>query len=297
MTELGSDHRHLAGVALVTGSTAFFALAGVFTKVIAADPWTIAGWRGFVGAALIGLYVLWRQRRNGGKSSLRLGWRGWLLAVVGAASSILFIASFKYTYVANVAVIYATVPFIAAAIEWIAFGEHPRLRTMVIAMVSLVGVAIIVSGGLGGANLFGDLLALAMTAGCALYLVMIRTFRDTPVVWAAAVSALLLFAASWFVVDPLAVSARDVIVMCTFGASFAAAVILWTEGAKLLPAAEAGLLGTAEIPLAVVFAWLILAELPPATSIAGGAVVLAAVLIHAIRDVASYRKVAATPAG
>ncbi len=215
MTEMGSDQRHLTGVALVTGSTAFFALAGVFTKVITADPWTIAGWRGFVGAALIGIYVLWRQRQNGDKTSLRLGWRGWLLVVVGAASSILFIASFKYTYVANVAVIYATVPFIAAAIEWIAFGEHPRLRTMIIAMISLIGVAIIVSGGLGGANLFGDLLASAMTAGCALYLVMIRTFRDTPVVWAAAVSALLLFAASWFVVDPLAVSARDVIVMCT----------------------------------------------------------------------------------
>jgi drug/metabolite transporter (DMT)-like permease len=297
MTEMGSDQRHLTGVALVTGSTAFFALAGVFTKVITADPWTIAGWRGFVGAALIGIYVLWRQRQNGDKTSLRLGWRGWLLVVVGAASSILFIASFKYTYVANVAVIYATVPFIAAAIEWIAFGEHPRLRTMIIAMISLIGVAIIVSGGLGGANLFGDLLALAMTAGCALYLVMIRAFRDTPVVWAAAVSALLLFVASWFVVDPLAVSARDVIAMCMFGASFAAAVILWTEGAKLLPAAEAGLLGTAEIPLAVVFAWFILAELPPATSIVGGAVVLAAVLIHASRDVTSYRRVTTAPAG
>jgi drug/metabolite transporter (DMT)-like permease len=295
MTNLGSDSKHLAGVALVIASTAFFGLAGVFTKTTTADPWTIAGWRGFVGAALITAYVLWR--RDGGKTSLRLGWRGWLLAVVGAVSSILFIASFKYTYVANVAVIYATVPFMAAAIEWLAFREQPRWRTMATAMISLAGVAIIVSGGFAAANLFGDLLALAMTAGCALYLVMIRAFRDTPVVWAAAVSALLLFAASWFVVDPLAVSAHDMIVMCAFGASFAAAVILWTEGARLLPAAEAGLLGTAEIPLAVLFAWLILAELPPATSIVGGGVVLAAVLIHASRDIASYRKVEAAPAG
>lgn len=283
------------GIGLVVASTAFFGLAGVFTKATTADPWTIAGWRGFVGAALIAAYVLWR--RNGGKTTLDLGWRGWSLAIVGAVSSILFIASFKYTYVANVAVIYATVPFMAAAIEWVAFGNRPRSRTMATAVVSLAGVAIIVSGGLGGASLFGDLLALAMTAGCALYLVMIRAFRDTPVVWAAAVSALLLFAASWFVVDPLAVSARDMIVMCAFGASFAAAVILWTEGARLLPAAEAGLLGTAEIPLAVLFAWLILAELPPVASIVGGAVILAAVLTHASRDIASYWKVAPEPLG
>lgn len=298
MTEMSSDRKRLAGIALVTASTAFFGLAGVFTKATTADPWTIAGWRGFVGAVLVAAYVFWRRRAGAGEASLRLGWRGWALAVVGAVSSILFIASFKHTYVANVAVIYATVPFIAAAMEWVAFGEHAKSRTMIVALISLAGVAIIVSGGLGSANLFGDLLALAMTAGCALYLVMIRAFRDTPVVWSAAVSALLLFGASWLVVDPLAVSARDMVVMCAFGVSFAAAVILWTEGARLLPAAEAGLLGTAEVPLAVFFAWLILAELPPATSIVGGAIVLAAVLIHASRDIAlSYRKVAPEPLG
>ncbi|GLS33850.1 EamA domain-containing membrane protein RarD [Mesorhizobium albiziae] len=290
MTEMGSDHRHLAGVALVTGSTVFFALAGVFTKSTTAGPWTIAGWRGLTGAALIAAYVLWRRRQGAGETTLRLGWRGWLLTVVGAVSSILFIASFKYTYVANVAVIYATVPFIAAAIEWALFRQRPRSRTMATAAISFAGVAIIVSGGLGAVNLFGDLLALAMTAGCALYLVMIRAFRDTPAVWAAAVSALILFAASWFVVDPLAVSANDVVVMCAFGVSFAVAVILWTEGAKLLPAAEAGLLGTAEIPLAALFAWLLLAELPPATSVVGGAIILAAVLVHAGRDIATVRK-------
>jgi drug/metabolite transporter (DMT)-like permease len=278
------------GIGLVVASTAFFGLAGAFTKSTTAGPWTIAGWRGLIGAALIAAYVLWRRRRGAGEARLRLGWRGWLLSLVGAVSSILFIASFKYTYVANVAVIYATVPFMAAAIEWALFRQRPRARTMATAAISFAGVAIIVSGGLGADNLFGHLLALAMTAGCALYLVMIRAFRDAPAVWAAAVSALMLFAASWLVVDPLDVSTHDIVVMCAFGASFAVAVILWTEGAKLLPAAEAGLLGTAEIPLAALFAWLILAELPPATSLVGGAIILAAVLVHAGRDIATLQK-------
>ena len=48
--------------------------------------------------------------------------------------------------------------------------------------------------------------------------------------------------------------------IATFGLSFAAASILWTEGARFLPASESGLLGAAEVPLAILFAWLILAN-------------------------------------
>ncbi|TGR61886.1 DMT family transporter, partial [Mesorhizobium sp. M2D.F.Ca.ET.223.01.1.1] len=99
----------------------------------------------------------------------------------------------KYTYVANVAVIYATSPFIAALLAFLLVREKFRLQTMLAAAVSLCGVAIMVGGGLGSGHLFGDGLALLMTAGSALYMIMVRAFRDSPVVWAGAVSAFLLF--------------------------------------------------------------------------------------------------------
>ena len=111
---------------------------------------------------------------------------------------------------------------------------------------------------------FGDLVAVTMTAGAALYMVMIRAFRDTPVVWVGAVSAYILFAMGWFIVDPLAVSAADAWRMIGFGFTFACAVVLWTEGTRLVPASEAGVLGSAEVPIAILFAWMFLAELPPA---------------------------------
>ena len=291
-----SDRSRALGIVLIVASTVFFALAGIFTSLARSDPLTIAGWRGLVGAFLITLYVVWRARRDGARPVFRLGWRGWLLSLVGAVSSVFFIASFKFTYVANVAVIYATVPFMAAPIEWPLLGEPPRARTMATAFASLLGVAIIMSGGLAAGHLFGDLLALLMTVGCAVYLVMIRAFRDTPVLWAAAVSALMVFATSFVVADPLAVAPSDLAVIGAFGVSFAAAVILWTEGAMRLPAAEAGLLGATEVPLAVAFAWLILGQSTPAASLLGGAVVLAAVLAHAGSDLAALtrRRVPAT---
>lgn len=130
------------GIILVSSSAAVFGLTGVLTKSIHADPLTITCWRGFVGSILISLYVLWRRHRSGNRGTLRLGWRGWLLAVEGALASIAFISAFKFTYVANVAVIYATSPFIAALLAWVLVREPFRLQTMLAAAVSLCGVGI-----------------------------------------------------------------------------------------------------------------------------------------------------------
>jgi drug/metabolite transporter (DMT)-like permease len=150
-------------------------------------------------------------------------------------------------------------------------------------------VVILVAGGLGSGKLVGDTVALIMTLGNALYMVLIRVFRDSPVVLAGGVSALQLFFVGWFVVDPLAVSQQDAVLLSMFGISFALAVVLWTEGTKLIPAAEAGLLGSAEAPFAILLAWLLLAELPPLASFVGGSIVLAAVFTHAAGDIALTR--------
>jgi drug/metabolite transporter (DMT)-like permease len=272
------------GIGLVIASAAVFGLAGVLTKSIHADPLTITTWRGLVGGLLIAVYVAWQRRRAQTRQPLRLGWRGWLMATTGALASIAFIAAFKNTYVANVAVIYATAPFIAALLGWLIAGERARTKTLAAAVLSLTGVGMIVFSGLGTGQPLGDALALLMTFGSALYMVMIRKFRDTPVVWAGAVSGLILFVLGWFVTRPLAVSGHDVWLLAAFGASFALASVLWTEGARRIPAAEAGLLGSAEVPFAVLFGWLFLTELPPGMSFAGGAVVLAAVFAHAGHD-------------
>ena len=285
------------GIILVSSSAAVFGLTGVLTKSIHADPLTIICWRGFVGSILVALYVLWRRHRSGGRESLRLGWRGWLLAVEGALASIAFISAFKFTFVANVAIIYATAPFVTALFAFVLVGERFRLQTLAAAAVSLCGVAIMVWSGFGTGHVFGDGLALLMTMGSALYMIMVRAFRDTPVVWAGAVSAFLLFLLGWFVTDPLAVSGRDTVLLATFGASFALSSILWTEGARLIPAAESGLLGSAEVPFAILFAFLFLGEIAPAASMIGGAIVLAAVFAHAGRDwlVARQLRAASNP--
>ena len=269
---------------LVALSAIVFSLSGVLTKMTDTDGWTIACWRGLIGGLAVLAYVELRRADTPRAEAFRLGPRGWLLASVGSVASIAFIYAFKLTYVANVAVIYATAPFFAAGLAWLAMRETARGRTLVAGALSLLGVLIVVSGGLGSGKLPGDLLAVAMTLGNAVYIVLIRKFADVPVVWAGGASALQLFAIGAFIGAPLDVSMRDSVLLVSFGLAFAGAVILWTEGTRLIPSAQSALLGTVEIPCATLLAWLVLSEFPPLVAIVGGAVILVAVLSHATLD-------------
>ena len=281
-----------AGILLVTASAIVFSFAGVLTKAIESDAWTITCWRGLLGGSLIVIYVAWLGRGTPLRRAFGLGWQGWILATVGSFASLAFIFAFKLTYVANVAVIYATAPFLAAGLGLLFLKERVRPTTFIAAGLSLLGVIVVVAGGLGSGSLLGDGVALLMTLGNALYVVLIRLFKDTPVVLAGGVSGLQLFVVGWFVVDPLAVSQSDAVLLTLFGLSFAVAVVLWTEGTRLITAAQASLLGSAETPFAILFAWLILAELPPGASFIGGAIVLTAVFAHAAWD---FARVTHTP--
>lgn len=266
------------GIVLVLAACLPFALSGVFTKVITADIWSVLGWRGVFGGAITLLYVAWRGK--GGS----FGARGWLMVAVGTAASITFLAAFRFTYVANVVLIYALTPFAAAGLGWLILREPVRPAVMGTALVSFGGVAVILSGGLGAPQLLGDGIALAMMLLAALFVVLARRFPGTDTMRVGIVSSALLFPVAMALGDPFAIGARDLAWSAAFGMSYAAGYILWMEGARRIPAAESGVLQLAETPVAIVLAWVILRELPPAATALGGAVVMGAVLHRALAD-------------
>ncbi|MEM7272840.1 MAG: DMT family transporter [Actinomycetota bacterium] len=287
--------RGWVGPALVLASAVMFSFSGILTKAIDAGSWTILGWRGVIGGAGIAGYVWFRKGNEPAGAVFRLGWRGWVLAAVGGIGSITFIFAFKNTFVANVSVIYATIPFVAALLERVILGARIRRRTLGAATASIIGVVIIVGGSLGSPNLDGDAVAVLMVVLNALYMVLIRTFTGTDSVLASAASGPLLFAAGWFFADLLAVDTRDAALLVTFGLVFAAATVLWIEGTKLIPAAESGLLGSAETPIAIALAWIVLSEVPPLASGIGAIVVLFTIVAHASLDLAAAREAPVDP--
>jgi drug/metabolite transporter (DMT)-like permease len=264
----------VAGVTLVLISATVFSTAGLFVKGVESDSWSILFWRGLSAAIFTSIYIAWRG--NLYRELPGMGKPGLMAAIVGALATIAFIPSFKFTSIANVSLIYAAVPFVAAAIAWLWMREKPTPAILAASGAAFLGVLIIVGGSLDSVNLVGDLLALWMTLGMAGYLCIYRRYPNTPAAGPAVLLSLFLVPISWVAGDPLSAPLHEIFIMCLFGLVFAVASVTIAEGARRLPAAETALLSALETPLAPIWAFMLFAEMPTAYTVTGGVIILIA---------------------
>jgi len=207
-----------------------------------------------------------------------MGKPGLAVALVGALGTGAFVPAFKLTTVANVSLIYAAAPIIAALLARFFIGEKITRQTLIAIGLAFVGVAIIFSGSLGQLHLRGDLLALFMTVMMASMFVIYRAFPATPAVGPAILSSVLLLVPGVALGNPFEVAGDEIAILAAFGGLFAIASITLGEGARRIPASQTALLSALETPLAPVLAWLFLAEKPAFATYIGGALVLAAIV-------------------
>lgn len=276
-----ADYR--LGLVLVTASAVAWSTAGLFTRLIPLDAWTMLAWRGLFSALGTAAVIAAMGRGGGWDEFRRMGWPEWLFAIVSAIGMILFISSLRHTTVAHVAVIYATVPFVAAGLAWLVMREKAGASAIGGSLAALAGIALMVGfGGQGG--LLGDVRAFGMTLSMAAIMVIARRFRDIAVMPAACMSGLLSSLLAWPFGTPLEVSSGELVLLALFGFASAIGLALFTLGARLLPAVETALVGTLDTPLAPLWVWLFFAETPDLATVAGGLVVFGAVGVHVVRS-------------
>ena len=273
--------QYMVGVTLLVASAVTFSSAGMFTKGVAAGAWEVIFWRGvFAGVFTTG----WIAKRGAVRREfLKMGKSGIAVAIVLALGTSAFIPAFKFTSIANVSLIYAVAPLIAAVMAWVLVKEPLTRRVLLGSLVALVGVLVIVSGSIGELHLRGDLLALFMTVCMAGVMVIYRMHPETPGAGPSVLQSLILIVPSLIFGTPFETAPSEIAILAGFGLLFAIASVTLAEGAKRVPAGQTALLSALETPLAPVLAFLIFTEVPNQASFVGGAIVLVAVLAS-IRD-------------
>ena len=278
--ETRSDY--VIGVALVVLAAVTYSTAGLFTKGVEAGAWEVIFWRGVFAAAFTTAWTV--QQGSFRHNFFAMGTSGWAVGVVGALGTAAFIPAFKLTSIANVSLIYAVSPLIAALLAWVFIGERVSKRTMAGCLCALSGVAIIVSGSLGQISLQGDLLALWMTVAMASIMVIYRKYPKTPGAGPAVLQSLFLLPIAALLGSPFAVERLETLILAAFGLLFAIASVALAEGAKRVPSGQTALLSSLETPLAPIFAFLLFTEVPNGATFLGGSVVLLAVLLSIRND-------------
>ncbi|MEP5152814.1 DMT family transporter, partial [Planktotalea sp.] len=269
------------GVIILLLSAVTFSCAGIFTKAVSADAWSVIFWRGLSSAIFALVFLALRSKVR--EEWAWFGWPAVIATVLMASGTAAFIPAFKLTSVANVALIWATAPFVTAFLAWLAIRERPERIVVLCSGFALIGVAITVSGSFGSSTLMGDLLAFWMTLMMALTMVLYRMWPDTPTVLPTAFSSLVLLVPAWLLSEPLHVTQIEVGVLIVFGLVFAVAAIALVEGARRVPAAQAALISILETPLAPIWALLILSEVPSFEALIGGVIIIVAVFISQVR--------------
>jgi drug/metabolite transporter (DMT)-like permease len=281
----GRSDRHL-GMVLVTAAAVAWSTAPFFTRLLPFDPWTILFYRGLFGGGLILLFLAIKDGRTALGSLLSMGYGGWLVAFLSTLGMVSFIPALQKTAVANVAVIIATQPFVAAALAWVWFREAARPRTLIASLVAFLGVGIIVSAANANSDVTGIALACVMVLAISAMTVAIRRYKDISMVGAAALSNFLGSLISMpFTRDIANVSSGDITILAMFGFfQVALGLTLFALGSRLLPSGQASLIATLETPLMPFWVWLAFQEVPSSRALAGGALVMAAVIADILDD-------------
>ena len=275
------------GVAALVVGTAITAWSGVLAHFLDVGPLAGGAWRMALAVPALAAWAKLAQRGRGGVAKLRPS--AGLLILAGLAFAVnigSFHISLTGTTVANAGFIGAVGPIITVVGGALFFRERARSRVWLALGLALCG-AWVMAGMLAPSHVgFGDAFALSASIAYGSYLLVIKRLRDrldgvTATLWSAAVSAVVLAAAAWL-------HGEKMIPTSAFGWMIVVllALVVHAMGQGLTsvamgraPVGLVALVILAQPPFSALFAWLVLGEVMTPLQIAGGAIILAAVLL------------------
>jgi drug/metabolite transporter (DMT)-like permease len=277
-------HDLKSGTLFVLGSAIVWSFGGAIARFISVDDaWTIVFWRATWGALFLLGFLLARDGLSGTiRLFQKMGLPGIGVALCFATASSTFILALSYTTVANILLIQAGVPLIAALLGRLLFGERVAPATWLAIAAVILGVVIMVSDSLDtGVSLIGNALSVLIALAFATATVITRHYANVRMTPACCLGTLLSAAVSAALADGFYVSARDMGLLFTFGAlNLGLGLALFATGARAVPAAVTALIGTTEPVLAPLWVWLIHNEVPSQLTLVGGSIIVLALLMH-----------------
>ena len=281
---------HSKAVALMILVTLMWSTAGVVTRHLdQAQSFEVTFWRSFFTLLSLLVILPFFQGRQV-FSRIRYGGRAlWVSGVCWSVMFTAFMVALTLTTVANVLVTMALGPLITALLARVFIGHRIPLRTWLAIGVAGAGIAWMYGGQVslndGSGQLAGTLVALFVPlAGAVNWTIVQRSQahgRKIDLVPAVLVGAFISSAVTLPLSFPFAASLGDVGLLALLGLfqlAIPCVLAVWCAG--VLKAPEVALLALLEVIFGILLAWLGANEVPGASVLMGGTLVMGALAIN-----------------
>ncbi|ROZ78174.1 DMT family transporter [Ramlibacter sp. WS9] len=277
---------HTKAVFLMVAVTMMWSIAGVITRHLEhARSFEITFWRSFFTVASLLVILPFFQGREvfarirNGNTAL------WVSGVCWSVMFTAFMIALTLTSVANVLVTMSVGPFLTALLARVFIGHRIPMRTWMAIIVAGGGIAYMYAAQVSGGQIAGTLVALCVPlAGAINWTVVQRANargQNVDLVPSVLVGAVISTLATLPLAMPLQASAHDIGLLALLGlVQLAIPCALSVMCARVLKAPEIALLALLEVIFGILLAWVGADEVPSQTVLAGGALVMGALVIN-----------------
>ena len=208
-----------------------------------------------------------------------MGKPGAVAVAISVVSSIAYIFALNLTTVANVMIVYAALPFIAAFVSYLWLGERVTLRLLGAGLAAFVGIAIMAGAAASPNDILGVIAAFVMTATFASQIVHTKVHPklDLNLAMALAAGACGLIALPFM--EP-GVPPPTALLACALygGLTSGIAYVLALNGGRYITAGESGFIQMLDVVMGPLLVWFFFYEQPGATVLIGGVIVFTSVM-------------------
>jgi drug/metabolite transporter (DMT)-like permease len=273
------------GIIYVSTAALLWSTAGIWVRYLTLDIWTIQCGRAFFGAVSLMLYIAIINRNNVIAPFATIPLAGFVIVPINTIGMMAYMQALNWTTVANVMIVYTTLPFVVALLGWLWIRERVAMRTMFASAIALSGVTFMVGGSFQAGNVKGDLASFVMVLSFAALVILARRHPNMSMAAHSVLSGVLCAVVTFPLADFSQVTGRDLVLLAILGSiTIGVANVLYMRGVARIPAAEAGLIGLLDTIVAPLWVFMMFNERPEQGALVGGAIVLAAVIYQIIGE-------------
>ena len=246
-----------------------------------ATQWQILFWRTVFFLLVISIYLLVTYRKDIFKSFYNSGIPGFFGGFILSFGFCGYVFAMYNTTVANTNFIIQTQTIFLAIFGYFFLKEKISKITLTSIILAISGIILMVGNTLSPGQMIGNVAAFSMPISFAVLILVVRKYQNIDMVPSQFIAGIFALIIGYLMSGKIIISYHDIFLGFLAGFfQLGFGFIFITIGAQRTPSAMVGIIMLSEAVFGPLWAWLFINEQPPNVVLAGGTIVIIAVLLQ-----------------